>query len=133
PVDRASIMLDRRAIQRHVLAVALHRQLLEIGGEPLEVLIVRQDSDGLSTEEVVVPNTEKAQDHRKIFFEWRGSEMLIHLMKAVEHRAEIIGADGEHSREADGGIHRVASAAPVPNPEHIRGVDAELFYLLRVR
>jgi hypothetical protein len=102
PVDGAGIVRDRCAIQRHVLAVALHRQLLEICGEPLEVLLVRQDSNGLSTEEVVVPNTQKAQDHWKIFFEGRGSKMLIHLMKAVEHRPEIIGADGKHGGKADG-------------------------------
>ena len=47
-------------------------------------------------------------------------------MEAAEHGAEIVGADGQHGREADGGVHRVAAADPVPEAEHVGGVDAEL-------
>ena len=71
--------------------------------------------------------------HRKILFERRGAEVLVHLVEAVEHGAEILRADGEHGREADSGIHRVAPADPVPKLEHVGGIDAELRHLFRIR
>jgi hypothetical protein len=46
-------------------------------------------------------------------------------MKAVEHRTEIVRANGQHRREADGRIHRVTPADPVPEAEHVRGINAE--------
>src|SRR5215469_7469216 len=39
PVDRTRLTVDRRAGERHVLAVALHCQLLQISRETLEVLV----------------------------------------------------------------------------------------------
>ena len=58
--------------------------------------------------------------------------MLVHLMEAVEHGAEMFGADGDHRREPDRRVHRVAPADPVPEREHVGGVDAELRHLLGV-
>ena len=37
--------------------IALHIQLLEIGGQEPEVMIIGQDRHGLGAEEVVVPDT----------------------------------------------------------------------------
>ena len=42
PVDRAGFIVHRSAFQRHVLAVALHGQLLQVGGKPFQVLLVGQ-------------------------------------------------------------------------------------------
>ena len=53
-------------------------------------------------------------------------EVLVHRVEAGEHGAEVLGADREHRREADRRVHRVAAADPVPEPEHVGGVDAEL-------
>src|SRR5215813_11263109 len=41
PIDRASLIFDRGALESYVLAVALHRQLLQIRREPFQVLLVR--------------------------------------------------------------------------------------------
>ena len=112
-----------------MLAVALHRQLLQIGRESLQVLLVRQHGDGLGAEEVRVPDAEQAHQHRQVLLERRGAEVLVHLVKAVEHGAEVLRADGEHRREADGRVHRIAPADPVPEAEHVRRVDAELGHL----
>jgi len=43
------------AVDCDMLAVAFHRQLLEVGRETLQVLLVGQDGHGLGPEEVVVP------------------------------------------------------------------------------
>ena len=45
---------------------------------------------------------------------------------------KLVRADGEHGGEPDGGVHRVAAADPVPEAEHVRGVDAELRDLLGI-
>jgi hypothetical protein len=86
-------------------------------------LVVWQDGYRLRAEEVVVPNGEKAKNYREIPLKWRGAEVFIHLMKSIEHGAEVLRADCEHGREADGGIHRVAPADPIPKLKHVRGVD----------
>ena len=116
-----------------VLAVALHRQLLEVGGKPLQVLVVRQDGDRLGAEEVGVPDGQEPQEDRQVALERGRPEVLVHRVEAGEHRAELPGADRDHRREADGRVHRVATADPVPELEHVRGVDAELVHLLGVR
>ena len=51
--------------------------------------------------------------------------------EAGEHLAELLGTDGDHQREADRGVVRVAAADPVPELEHVGGVDAELRDLRR--
>src|SRR5437870_3511863 len=56
PVDGAGLVGDFRPIKGDVFAVALHRQLLQIGRKSLQVLLVRQYGNRLGTEEVVVPD-----------------------------------------------------------------------------
>ena len=52
--------------------------------------------------------------------------MLVDGVEAGEHVAEALGPDREHRREPDRRVHRVAAADPVPEAEHVVGVDAEL-------
>ena len=53
-------------------------------------------------------------------------------MEAGEHGAEVGRADGDHGRKADGGVHRVAASHPIPEAEHVVGVDAEVSDFLRI-
>ena len=55
PVDRTRVGIHMVSIEFHMLAVALHGELLEVGGEAFQVLVVRQDGDGLRAVEVVIP------------------------------------------------------------------------------
>ena len=87
---------------------------------------------GLRTEEVRVPDTEQAHQSRHVLLQRSGAEVLIHGVEAFEETHEVQRADGAHQGQADGGIDGVASAHPVPEPEHVLGVDAELRDLLRV-
>ena len=119
PVDGPGGVVDLGALPRDVLAVALHRQLLQVRGKALQVLLVGQDGHRLGAEEIRVPDREQA-------------EVLVHLVEAVQKSAEALGTDGDHRREADRRVHRIAAAHPVPESEHVRGVDAELRYLRRV-
>lgn len=49
PDDRASLVIDSRAVLGNALTVGLHVTLLEVVGKLLEVLVVRQESLGLGT------------------------------------------------------------------------------------
>jgi hypothetical protein len=78
-----------------MFAVALHRQLLQLGREALQVLFVGQDGDGRSAKEVVVPEGQQAQEHRQVALERGRAEVLVYLVKAVEQSAEVLRADGK--------------------------------------
>ena len=60
------------------------------------------------------------------------TEVLVDRVEAVEELAEPSRADRQHQRQADRRVDRVAAADPVPEAEHVVGVDAELGDLLGV-
>ena len=55
------------------------------------------------------------------------------MWKPARNSANRSLADGRHHRQADRRVHRVAAADPVPEPEHVVGVDAEVVDQLLVR
>ena len=109
-----------------MLAVGLHGQLLEVGGEALQVLVVGHDADGLGAEEVPVPHGQQPHQHRQVALQRSGPEMLVHDPEAGQHLGEPVRADRQHRGQPDGRVHRVPAAHPVPEAEHVGGVDAEL-------
>ena len=125
PENRSGLIIHDRAVERDVLAVGLHRELLQVRREALQVLFVGEHADRLRAEKVVVPDRQQTHQHGQVALEGRGAEMLVDRMEAGEHRAEIVRADRDHGREADRGIHRIAAADPIPEAEHVGGIDAE--------
>src|SRR5690349_12609270 len=101
PVYRPGVVVRRRAVERDALAIALHRQLLEIRGKALQVLVVGQDRDGLSAEEIGIPDTQESQQYRQVGLEGRRAEVLVDLVEAVQHGAEMARPDRDHRREPD--------------------------------
>src|SRR5579862_8647753 len=89
PIDGAGRVSDLCAVEGDVFAVALHRQLLQVGWESLQILLIRQHGDCLRTEEIVVPECEKPHEHWQVAFEWGGAKMLVHLVEAIQHGSEI--------------------------------------------
>src|SRR6266481_3320451 len=96
PIDWAGLSAYRRPGDRDVLAVALHRQLLEIGGKALQVLVVGKHRDGLHTKEVVVPNAKESHEHRKVALKRRGTKVLVDFMETCQHGVEMVWTDGQH-------------------------------------
>ena len=133
PVHRARVVVDLEAIERHALAVRLHRQLLEVRREAFQVLVVGQHGDGLGAEELPIPHRKEPHQRRQVSLQRRGPEVLVHGVEAGEQLAEPLRADGDHRRQADRRVHRIAPADPVPEAEHVGRVDAERRHLLRVR
>src|SRR5262249_61945383 len=101
PDDRPRLIVDGRALQRHVLAVALHGQLLQIGRKALEILLVREDADCLRPEEVVIPDGEEPHQDWQVARKWRSAKVLVHGVEAAEHGAKVLPTEGEHRRQAN--------------------------------
>ncbi len=66
PHHRAGGDIHRAAIEPHALAIALHVELLQVSGEPTQLVGVGQHGLGLGTEDIVVPDAEHAHDHRGV-------------------------------------------------------------------
>src|SRR5215467_8148015 len=126
PVDWRGFVVHVFPLKRDMLAIAFHRQLLEVGWKPLQVLLVGQDRHGLRPKEIAVPDAQKTHEDRKVLLEGSGAEVFIHLVESAQHGAKIFRADSDYRRKPDGGRHRVAAADPVPEFKPVGGVDAEL-------
>src|SRR5580704_17690868 len=83
PIDWPGVIVDARAIERDVLAVALHSELLEICGKSFQILLVGEYGDSLGAKEIVVPDANQAHQHRQIALERCSAEMLVDLMEAA--------------------------------------------------
>src|SRR6266478_3806956 len=96
PVNWTCVVRDSLPIECHMLAIALHRKLLEVSWEPLQILFIGQHGHGLRPKEIAVPDRQKAHQHRQVFFERSGAEVLVHPVKAKQHGLKIVRADGDH-------------------------------------
>src|SRR5258705_13556997 len=71
PINGTRIVAGFVPVESNVLAVALHRQLLQISRESLQVLLVGQHRDGLRAEEIVGPKGQEAHAHRQVALKGR--------------------------------------------------------------
>src|SRR6516225_1370421 len=71
PIDRPRIIVDCDPVDCHMLAIALHGQLLEIGWKTLQILLIRQHGNSLRREEIIVPHAEEPHQNRQVVLKWR--------------------------------------------------------------
>src|SRR4029453_5468994 len=128
PVNRTGIAGGFASIKCDMFAITLHCELLEISREPLQVLLIRKDGYGRCAKEVVVPNSQEPHENRQVALKGRCAEVVVHLVEAVQHGAKVIRADPHQFRKARPPNHRKAPPNPIPKPEHVRGINAELRY-----
>src|ERR1700751_1679267 len=83
PVYRAGRLSNLCPNKCDVFAITFHRQLLQVCRESAEVLLIRQKRDCLHSEEIYIPNCQKAHQDRNIPLEGSGEEVHIHVMKAI--------------------------------------------------
>ena len=100
--------------------------MLEVIGKLVHVLVVREESVGLSTVEVVVPDTEKGEDDGQVLVERGLLEVLVHLVSSGEHFSEVLGTDVEHDGETNGGPEGVSSTDPIPELKHVVRINSKL-------
>src|SRR5262245_7147707 len=56
PVDWGGVVVHLHTVKGDVLTVALHRELLQVGRKPFEILVVGENCDGLRAKKVAVPD-----------------------------------------------------------------------------
>src|SRR6202050_1598806 len=66
PINWTRIVRNLFSVKPDVLAIAFHRELLEVGWEAFQVLFVGQDRDRLRPEKIVVPDRQKTHQHRQV-------------------------------------------------------------------
>ena len=72
------------AVAVDALAVALHVELLQVGRQPAQLLVVGQHGVGVGAEEVGVPHADQPERHRQVVLERRRPKVLVDLVGAVE-------------------------------------------------
>ena len=99
----------------------------------MQVLGVGEHRVRLRLQEVHVPDVQHAHQQRHVLGRRGGAEVLIHRVEAIQQLLE--GVRPQHGRQhrTDRGVHRVAAAHPVPEPEGVVGIDAEGLDLVQRR
>ena len=133
PHHRPGRVVDGRRFQGHALSVALHVELLQVGGKSIEALVVGEHRVGLGPEEVHVPYPEQGERHRHVPVERRIAKVEIHRMRPGEQLPKPRHARRDGDRQPGRGPQRVTPADPVPELEHVVGGDAELGHRRAVR
>ena len=91
PVDRPGLIGDLGPIQRDALAVALHRQLLQVGREALQVLLVGQDRHGLAPKKLLYQTPSSPISTGKLRSKGAVRKCSSICMETVEHGRKFSG------------------------------------------
>lgn len=141
----ASRVLDVVAAASNGLSVGLHGQLLEVGGEPVHVLIeagpsqskfrlirnanLRRDKVRLGTKKVRVPDTEQTTNDGNVLLKRSLLEVLVHGVCTSKQLVEVVEANVESNAQTNGTPDTVTSTDPVREAKHVLLVDTELGHL----
>ena len=128
PEDLARIAGNRRAVPADLLAVGLHGELLEVGREAVQILVVGQHRVARDAKEVAVPHVQHAHERNGVLLERGVLEVLVDGVEAGEELLKALGAVHDDERETHGGVDRVAAADPAPEAKGVLGVDAKVGY-----
>ena len=125
PKNGTRLVIHTFGIAIDGLTVGFHVCLLEVGGEAMQVLVVRDHSVARSVKEIVVPHADKGENHREILFHRSILEMFVHFISALVQFHVIVKANTERDRKTDSRPKRVATADPIPEFKHVGGVNAK--------
>ncbi|GIX37577.1 MAG: hypothetical protein KatS3mg127_0816 [Silanimonas sp.] len=118
-------MRHRLAGMVHALAEALHHQLLQVGRQQAQALVVGQHGMGGVALDIAVPHREQGMPERQVRFRRGLEEMPVHGLGTGQHGVEAVLPQGQQHREAHRRPQRVAAAHPVPHRQHTGRIDAE--------
>ena len=83
PDDRSGLIVHRPALQIDMLAIALHIELLQVGRQAPEIMVIGQDRHSLSAEKVVISDADQSQEYRQVALKGSRAEMFIHRVEAA--------------------------------------------------
>lgn len=98
----------------------------------MHVLVIGKNGLSLRTKEVVVPNTQDSHNNRQVLVQWGSLEVVIHFMSTAKQFMEVVKTNVDGNRQTDGRPERVTSTNPVPETEHVLGIDTKGRYLLLI-
>jgi len=106
----------RQGLAAHVhrLAVAFHHQLLQVGRQAAQAMVIRRHTAAGVAHAVAVPHVQQAQQHGQVALQRGTGEVLVHRMGPGQHGAELVGPQRQRNRQPDGRPHREPSAHPIP-------------------
>ena len=125
PDRRGAGVAEYTAIALHRLAIALQRELLQVGGEAPERVRIGHHDALRVTQHLRVPVIDQSQQHRQIAFERRVPEVSVHARRAGEQIREGVPAAADRDRDTCRGPEREPTAHPVPHRQHVAARDAE--------
>ena len=130
PVNGAGVVVHAGAVQRDLLAQTFHGHLLQIGREAFEILIIGQHGCGFGVQKIGVPDPQQRHENRQVLVQRSGAEVFVHFVAARQQGQVVFFADGNHGGKADGRSHGIAATHPVPETEHVVGINAEFCHFL---
>ena len=125
PDNRAGLVIHRLTVAIHILTVGLHVALLEVSRKTVHVLIVWQNRFSFSAIEIVVPQANQRQQYRQVVRQLCFGEVTIHRMRAGQQLLEIIKTNRQRNRQTDRRPQGITATDPIPELEHVGGIDTE--------
>jgi hypothetical protein len=84
PDDGARIVVNRSAVARHAFAARFHVELLQVGRQQRERIVVGQDRMRRGAAKIVIPDAEQGEDYGHVALGRRSAEMLVHGPRAAQ-------------------------------------------------
>src|SRR5580658_1075111 len=95
PDDGRGLTFHGTAIEHHGFAVALHLELLQVGGETSQRVVIRQHGERRRFHEIDIPDADEPHERRQVVAPWRSAKMLIDLVAAAEEVEEVLRTRGD--------------------------------------
>ena len=125
PYDRPRRVVHCRAIAPRRFAIALHIQLLQIGGKTMQTLAIRQYCLRGCGKKVAIPDAQQCQNDWHILLQWRRPEMFVHTVGTCQQCREVVHTNGDGDGEANHRPQGITPTHPIPETEDIVFVDAK--------
>mmetsp|Transcript_4222 Transcript_4222/g.8573 ORF Transcript_4222/g.8573 Transcript_4222/m.8573 type:complete len:425 (-) Transcript_4222:52-1326(-) len=126
PNNGTSLVIHLETVLVDIFSVRLHVTLLKVGRKAVHVLIVWQNGHRFGVKEVVVPNSNQRQCQGQVFLAIVLEEVLIHGMGTSMHFHPVIKANRQGNGSSNGRPKRITSTDPIPESEHVIGIDTKL-------
>ena len=124
PGEAGGVVAEGLAVDVHAFAVAFHFQLLQVGGQATQAMVVRGHAAAGLTEEGTVPDIQQAEPDGQVGVPGLFGKVLVHGGTATDKFQKAIRANGDGDRQAHGRPDGEAASHAFGHGQD--GVDAEL-------
>ena len=132
PGDRRGRPSDRLAVDGHALAVRFHFELLEIGRQQAQPLVIGEGRARLGVADLRVIKVGERREHWRVLAERGLAEMAVHFACTFEQFLEAIPPERDCRRKADRRPQRIAPADALGKRQDAGFVDTPFDRLVGV-